>query len=120
MKNKNRFDLLYPTFKKDINGMTILNINDFENFMNTFSFSDSLIVAEKFRYTKCVEDLAQIKYDDFLTLDGTDKLKTIDCDFTKLLYTLKENVRQCEISNISINEDNAFVILKTSNLNDNV
>jgi len=84
MKNatKKKNGEIYPRFVKSENGMTTLEYRKYFKNLKKYSFSDSLIEQEKLSYKVCIDNLAKVKYSDFLQFDGLADFEERDCDFT--------------------------------------
>jgi hypothetical protein len=72
----------YPIFIQDKNGMTTLDYSKYFKNLIEHSFSDTLVAKEKLSYQVCIDNLAKVKYSDFLKFDGLDDFESRNCDFT--------------------------------------
>jgi hypothetical protein len=70
-----------PTAIKISNGMTSLDFTKYFQNLTLHSFSDALLEKEKLYYKDCIDNLAKIKYSDYLNLRDLDDFEKINCDY---------------------------------------
>jgi len=72
-----------PQFVETENGMTTLDFKIYFENLKKLSFSDTLIEIERQSYYDCLENLAKVKYSEFLKeFDDLDDFEATNCDFT--------------------------------------
>jgi len=72
-----------PQFVEAENGMTTLDFKVYFENLKIHGFSDTLIEIERQSYHDCLENLAKVKYSEFLKeFDDLDDFEATNCDFT--------------------------------------
>src|SRR6188768_450561 len=102
----------FPVFVQDKNGMTTLDYSKYIKNLKDLSFSDSLIAKEKSSYQVCIDNLAKVKYSDFLKFEDLDDFESRNCDFTNYYHWTggQEMYEVYTVTRVKINKKDAAVI----------
>lgn len=92
--------------------MTTLDYSKYIKNLVKYSFSDSLIAKEKLSYQVCINNLAKVKYSDFLKFDGLDDFESRKCDFTNYYRWTggQEMFDEYTASRVEIDKQSALVV----------